>query len=180
LRQMLPYIMGMRKDLPRINLRMGIATGDVTVGSIGSEYSKSYTVIGDTVNLASRLEAVNKEYGTQMLLSEETWKMAQDAIEARELDCIQVAGKSEPVRIFELLERKGQLNDKARSLRDHFAEGLALYRSQSWDLAQARFSECLKINPADRPSKLFIARLQHFREHPLSPDWDGVWRFQEK
>jgi adenylate cyclase len=180
LRQMLPDIMGLRKDLPTINLRMGIATGDVTVGSIGSEYSKSYTVIGDTVNLASRLEAVNKEYGTQMLISEETWKMAQDAIEARELDCIQVAGKSEPVRIFELLERKGQLNDKARSLRDHFAEGLALYRSQSWDLAQARFSECLKINPADRPSKLFIARLQHFREHPLSPDWDGVWRFQEK
>jgi class 3 adenylate cyclase/HAMP domain-containing protein len=179
-RQMLPDIMGLRKDLPTINLRMGIATGDVTVGSIGSENSKSYTVIGDTVNLASRLEAVNKEYGTQLLISEETWKMAQDAIEARELDCIQVAGKSEPVRIFELLERKGQLNDKARSLRDHFAEGLALYRSQSWDLAQARFSECLKINPADRPSKLFIARLQHFRGHPLSPDWDGVWRFQEK
>jgi adenylate cyclase len=180
LRQMLPDIMGLRKDLPTINLRMGIATGDVTVGSIGSEYSKSYTVIGDTVNLASRLEAVNKEYGTQMLITEETWKMAKDAVEARELDCIQVAGKSEPVRIFELLERKGQLTDKARLLRDHFAEGLALYRSQSWDLAQARFSEGLKINPGDRPSKLFIARLQHFRGHPLSPDWDGVWRFQEK
>jgi len=179
-RQMLPDIMGLRKDLPTINLRMGMATGDVTVGSIGSEYSKGYTVIGDTVNLASRLEAVNKEYGTQMLISEETWKMAQDAIEARELDCIQVAGKSEPVRIFELLERKGQLNDKVASLRDHFAKGLASYRRQSWDLAEAQFNECLKINPEDRPSKLFIARLQHFREHPLSPDWDGVWRFQEK
>jgi class 3 adenylate cyclase/HAMP domain-containing protein len=180
LRQMLPDIMGLRKDLPTINLRMGIATGDVTVGSIGSEYSKSYTVIGDTVNLASRLEAVNKEYGTQMLISEETWKMAHDAIEVRELDLIQVAGKSEPVRIYELLERKGQLNDNAASLRDHFAEGLASYRSQRWDLAEAQFNECLKINPADRPSKLFIARLQHFRERPLSPDWDGVWRFQEK
>ena len=179
-RQMLPDIMGLRKDLPTINLRMGMATGDVTVGSIGSEYSKGYTVIGDTVNLASRLEAVNKEYGTQMLISEETWKMAQDDIEARELDCIQVAGKSEPVRIFELLERKGQLNDKARSVKEHFAEGLASYRSQSWDLAEAQFNECLKINPADRPSKLFIARIQHFREHPLSPDWDGVWRFQQK
>jgi len=179
-RQLLPDIMGLRKDLPRINVRMGIATGDVTVGSIGSEYSKGYTVIGDTVNLASRLEAVNKEYGTQLLISEETWKMAHEAIEARELDCIQVAGKSEPVRIFELLDRKGQLDDKARTFRDHFAEGLASYRSQSWDLAQARFSEGLKINPEDRPSKLFIARLQHFREHPPASDWDGVWRFQEK
>jgi adenylate cyclase len=179
-RQMLPDIMGLRKDLPRINVRMGIATGDVTVGSIGSEYSKGYTVIGDTVNLASRLEHVNKEYGTQLLISEETWKMAHEAIEARELDCIQVAGKSEPVRIFELLDRKGQLDDKARTFRDHFAEGLALYRGQSWDLAQARFSEGLKINPEDRPSKLFIARLQHFKEHPPALDWDGVWRFQEK
>jgi adenylate cyclase len=179
-RQMLPDIMGLRKDLPTINLRMGMATGDVIVGNIGSEYSKGYTVIGDTVNLASRLEGVNKEYGTQMLISEETWKMAQDAIETREVDCIQVAGKSEPVRIFELLERKGQLNDHARSLKEHFAEGLASYRNQSWDLAEAQFNECLKINPADRPSKLFIARLRHFREHPLSPDWDGVWRFQQK
>jgi adenylate cyclase len=179
-RQLLPDIMGLRKDLPKINVRMGIATGDVTVGSIGSEYSKGYTVIGDTVNLASRLEHVNKEYGTQLLISEETWKMAHDAIEARELDCIQVAGKSEPVRIFELLDRKGQLDDKAKTFRDHFAEGLAAYRSQSWDLAKARFSEGLKINPEDHPSKLFIARLQHFKEHPPALDWDGVWRFQEK
>jgi adenylate cyclase len=179
-RQLLPDIMGLRKDLPKINVRMGIATGDVTVGSIGSEYSKGYTVIGDTVNLASRLEHVNKEYGTQLLISEETWKMAHDAIEARELDCIQVAGKSEPARIFELLDRKGQLDDKARTFRDHFAEGLAAYRSQSWDLAQARFSEGLQISPEDRPSKLFIARLQHFKEHPPASDWDGVWRFLEK
>ncbi|MGH8649620.1 MAG: adenylate/guanylate cyclase domain-containing protein, partial [Burkholderiales bacterium] len=95
-RRLLPDIMGLRKGLPTVNIRMGIATGDVTVGTIGSESSKGFTVIGDTVNLASRLEGANKEYGTTILINEDTRMLAADAVEARELDSIRVVGKSEP------------------------------------------------------------------------------------
>ncbi|HZC80660.1 MAG TPA: adenylate/guanylate cyclase domain-containing protein [Nitrospiraceae bacterium] len=179
-RQMLPDIMGLRKGLPTINIRMGLASGDVTVGNIGSEFSKGYTVIGDPANLASRLETVNKQYGTHILISEETWKIAKDSIEARELDSIRVAGKSEPVRVYELLGRKGQLDQAVCELRDRFEEGLALYRNHQWERAQTCFEACLKLNPEDPPAKLFVARLQHFREHPPEDDWDGVWSFKEK
>jgi len=179
-RQMLPDIMGLRKGLPTINIRMGLATGDVTVGNIGSEFSRGNTVIGDTANLASRLETVNKQYGTHVLISEETWQLAKDAIEARELDSIRVVGKSEPVRVYELLGRKGELDQAVCQLRDRFEEGLALYRNHQWDQADACFQACLKLNPDDPPAKLFLARLQHFREHPPEEDWDGVWSFKEK
>ena len=179
-RRMLPDITGLRKGLPAVNIRMGIATGDVTVGTIGSESAKGFTVIGDTVNLASRLEGANKEYGTTILINEDTRRLAGDAVEARELDSIRVVGKSEPVRVFELLGRKGQLDPAVLELTRRFEQGLGYYRSGAWDDAEKCFNDCLKVRPDDAPARLLIARVKQLRADPSARQADGAWTLTRK
>jgi adenylate cyclase len=179
-RRRLPDITGLRRGLPTINIRIGLATGEAIVGNIGSNTSKNYTVMGDTVNIASRLEGASKQYGTRLLISEQTQVMARDAIETREVDSIRVVGKSEPVRIFELLACKGELGHAAADMRASFEQGLNAYRGCDWDRAQAYFTTCLAIDPTDGPSKLFRARLYYLRDHPCPENWDGVWSLTEK
>jgi adenylate cyclase len=176
----LPNIIGLRRNAPNLFVRMGIATGEAVVGTIGSPFSKSFTVIGDTVNLASRLEGINKVYGTRIIIAEETLRLAQHEIETRELDLITVAGKTEPVRIHELLSSYGQLAPADADLCDEFAGGLAAYRACDWDTAERRFAECRRLKPTDGPSALFLERVQALRAAPPPADWDGVWRFTQK
>ena len=175
----LPEILGLRKDIPEINIRIGLATGEVVVGNIGSDMARSYTVMGDVVNLASRLESANKQYGTSIIVSEETMRMADVHVEVMELDRIVVKGKTEPVEIYELLSLQGQLTPDMQLRRQRFNQAVAAYRAQDWIAASAIFSELIeKFN--DSAAVMFIARINLLKEHALGSGWDGVWRMTSK
>lgn len=176
----LPQVIGLRRNLPEFAVRMGIATGEVVIGTIGSDLTKSYTVIGDVVNTASRLEGVNKVYGTRIIIDEGTWRLAQGAIEARELDLLTVAGKTEPLKVFELVGRAGELDDSTQERFELFAQGLAAYRSQDWGTAEERFQACLALAADDGPAQVFRDRAAHLKAAPPPANWDGVWRLSHK
>ena len=174
-RAWLPEMFGVRHGLPDVNVRMGLASGEVTVGNIGSETSRGYTVIGDTVNLASRLEQANKFYGTWILVSETTRHLAGDTLAFREIDSLRVAGKLEPVKVYELLGQATDQDDIARRRVGAYETGLDCYRAQDWDAAAAAFRECLANAPGDRPSQVMLERIETFRQVPPETGWDGVW-----
>ena len=176
----LPELTGVRRGFPQIQIRVGIATGDVVVGNIGSENHRNYTVIGDTVNVASRLEGANKAYGTHVLIGERTRELAGEAIEVREIDSVLVVGKSEPERVFELLGLKGQVPIDRLELRDTFVAALADYRQQRWDKAAKGFRDCLSICPDDPATQVFLDRIAQFGSAPPGDAWNGVWALHAK
>jgi len=180
LRRELPEITGLRRDTPAIELRIGICTGEVVVGNIGSENTRSYTVIGDTVNLTSRLESANRVYRTHILIGESTAQAIGPQFEMREIDTISVKGKTETTRVFELLSAAGQLSEESARLRERYEQARRAYLAQEWDLAEAIFRECLQLRPDDGPSHVFLQRIQTLRRKPPGKDWNGVWQLVEK
>jgi len=180
LRTELPELLGVRTVPSDCDVRIGVATGEVLVGSIGSEFMMSYTVMGDAVNLAARLESANKVYGSHSLASEPAIEAAGDAIEAREIDRLVVAGQTRPEAVFEIMGRKGELGEKLLALRERYAEGLDAYRARRWDEARQAFGAALEAVPGDGPSLALIRRVEEFEAHPPSADWDGAWRLDEK
>ena len=159
----------------QIKARIGLNSGSVLVGNVGSSNRLAYTVIGAEVNLGARLEAANKYYGTDSMISEKTYELAKDHIEARELDVIQVVGKEEPVKVYELIDRKGQILEAKREVLKHYEEGLKMYRKRDWQKAIDMFQEALNKDPLDGPSLTYIERCRSYEQNPPPENWDGVY-----
>jgi len=180
LRTELPELLGVRAISADCDLRIGIATGEALVGSIGSEYMMSFTVMGDTVNLASRLESANKVYNSRCLVSEATAKMSEADFDVREIDRVVVTGLSQPQTIYGIMGRKDASSPQQTQACAHYAAGLAAYRARSWDEARAAFSAALEALPGDGPSMALLARVANFSQNPPPETWDGSWHMEYK
>ncbi len=146
-----------RPDLPPLEVGIGINSGPMIIGNMGSRERFSYTVIGDEAHLGARLEAANKDFRTRILISEATWRAVPDGLAARELDVVTFRGLARPIGVFELLGERplpAPLAERA----ELFAAGLAAYRGGDWATAMARFEEVLALAPDDRPSQLYVER----------------------
>jgi adenylate cyclase len=146
-----------RPDLPPLEIGIGINTGSMIIGNMGSKERFSYTVIGDEANLGARLEAANKEFRTHILISEATWSRVKDAIAAREIDVVTFRGMARPVRVFEVVGTQPVARADALRL-ERFAEGLAAYRRAQWAAARTAFEQILALAPDDRPSQVYLER----------------------
>ena len=171
-----------KKGFPVLDIGIGLNTGMMSVGNMGSHERFCYTVMGDSVNLGARLEGLTKEYGIKIMLSEGTVaKLTDKSLIYRDLDDIRVKGKNEPVKVFELM-RPEFLKDRAQigEFIGHFAEGRKCYRAQDVEGSRKNFMACMQIKPDDGPSDLYLRRLEDMAKAPKLDNWNGVYTFKHK
>jgi adenylate cyclase len=165
---------------PEIDIGIGLNSGLMRVGFMGSARMRNYTLLGDNVNLGSRLEGTNKNYGTHIIVSEVTFVQARSVVHGRRLDAVRVKGKKEPVNIYEVIG-KGPMPAEVAAFVAPFEHGLAAFQKQQWEVAEANFKAAIAARGgSDPPSDVYLERIEHFREEPPPADWDGVYDFKTK
>ena len=167
------------KGWPPIQIGVGVNSGRMSVGNMGSDIRLAYTVMGDAVNLASRLEGITRQYGVRMIVGEVTRALVADLV-FRELDKVKVKGKEASVSIFEPIGLSGEIEKPLQDELKLWGQALKLYRARDWDMAELQLINLTKANPGSGLYALFLERIAHLRRSPPEPGWDGSWKFETK
>jgi adenylate cyclase len=168
-----------KRGWPEFKIGVGLNSGVMSVGDMGSKVRKAYTVMGDPVNLGSRLEGITKQYGVGILVGESTKKAVPDVV-FREIDKVRVKGKDEPIAIFEPMGMEGQVDKKTLDEIKLWHQSLKAYRAQEWDQAELQLLNLQRMNPECGLYKIFSEKIAENRANPPGPGWDGVTKFETK